>query len=129
MKEIIAIVRLSKVNTTKKALEKAGFPAFSCRKVMGRGKRAADDGFYGDSKDLSGLPLTLASEHITEAFRLIPKRVFTLILKDQDVETAVKTIIRSNSTSNPGDGKIFVLPILEAYRIRDGKEQEDSETY
>ena len=40
MKEILAIIRLVKLSETKKALAEAGFPAFTCRKVLGRGKKS-----------------------------------------------------------------------------------------
>jgi nitrogen regulatory protein PII 2 len=44
-----------------------------------------------------------------------------LIVEDKDVEKAVETVIEANQTGNPGDGRIFVLPIAEAYRVRDGE--------
>ena len=46
MKEVMAIVRLNKVNDTKEALANAGFPEFTCRKVMGRGKKAIDPNLF-----------------------------------------------------------------------------------
>jgi len=56
----------------------------------------------------------------SEAGRLIAKRFFTLIVDDADVDKAVKAVIAVNQTGNPGDGKIFVLPILETYSVRTG---------
>ena len=72
------------------------------------------------------LPLSVSSESITESSRLIPKRFFTLIVDDTEVQKVVKTIIDVNSTGNPGDGKIFVIPILESYRVRDGVQDTDT---
>jgi nitrogen regulatory protein PII 2 len=58
---------------------------------------------------------------MTEAARLIPKRFFTLIINDDEVDLAVKTIIKANQTGNPGDGRIFILPIEESYVVRTGE--------
>jgi nitrogen regulatory protein PII 2 len=67
------------------------------------------------------LPLSDVGEHLTEATRLIAKRFFTLIVDDKDVPKAVDAIITANQTGNPGDGRIFVLPISEAYTVRSGE--------
>lgn len=129
MKEVMAIVRLNKVNNTKEALADAGFPAFTCRKVMGRGKKAFDPVIVDTILKEGELPLSPIGEYVTESARLIPKRVFTIMVNDGDVTKVVDTIMDVNSTGNPGDGKIFVLPIIESIRIRDGQLQEDSESY
>ncbi|MEA5083327.1 MAG: P-II family nitrogen regulator [Lachnospiraceae bacterium] len=128
MKEVMAIVRLNRVNATKEALAEAGFPAFTCRKVMGRGKKAVNLDLV--EAVLGGeLPVSPIGEYISESSRLIPKRYFTVVVPDEDVEKAVNTIMDTNCTGNPGDGKIFVLPIVESIRIRDGQLQMDSESY
>lgn len=129
MREIMAIIRLNRVNETKDALAKAGFPAFTCRKIMGRGKKAFDPALVQTILDHGELPVSTVGEYITESSRLIPKRCFTLVVPDNDVENVVTTIMDVNSTGNPGDGKIFVLPVMEAIRIRDGQLQVDSESY
>lgn len=129
MKEIMAIVRLNKVSATKEALAEAGFPAFTCRKVMGRGKKALDPNLVSTIVEAGELPVSPVGEYLTENARLIPKRCFTLVIQDTDVSKVLDTIMEVNSTGNPGDGKIFVLPIFESVRIRDGKLQTDSESY
>jgi nitrogen regulatory protein PII 2 len=53
--------------------------------------------------------------------RLIPKRLITTILPDALVDTAVETIISVNKTGKSGDGKIFVLPVLDAIQVRTGE--------
>ncbi len=121
MKEIIAIVRQNKVNETKEALAEAGFPAFTCRRVLGRGKKLIDMTLLRDIVEAGEIPATSTGEYLSEMNRLISKRVFTVIAEDKDVGHLVDTIIESNSTGNPGDGKIFVLPIHENYRVRDGQ--------
>ena len=49
--------------------------------------------------------------------------------QDEDVDKIVESVMEVNSTGNPGDGKIFIMPVFEAYRIRDGKQQEGSDSY
>lgn len=129
MKEIMAIVRLNKVSETKDALAEAGFPAFTCLKVMGRGKKSIDPSLVTTILEAGELPVSPVGEYFTENSRLIPKRYFTLIVQDNDVSKAVDTIMEVNSTGNPGDGKIFILPIYESIRVRDGQLQADSEAY
>ena len=121
MKEVMAFIRTNKVNATKKALGDAGFPAFMCRRCMGRGKKQIDPALLKYVLDTGEIPLSNIGESFTEGARLIAKRFFTLIVEDEDVEMAVKTIIDVNQTGNPGDGKIFILPVLQTYKVRTGE--------
>lgn len=129
MKEIMCFIRANKINDTKTALADGGFPAFSCRKCLGRGKKSINsDLLQNINNELiqsvlseSDLPARPVGEAFSESTRLIAKRFFTLIVKDDEVEKAVKLIIKANQTGNPGDGKIFILPIREAYTIRSGE--------
>lgn len=129
MKEIMAVVRLNKVSETKDALADVGFPAFTCRKVMGRGKKSIDPNLVKTILDEGELPVSPLGEYFTENTRLIPKRFFTLIVPDSDVSKVIDTIMEVNSTGNPGDGKIFVIPVYESIRVRNGELQTDSESY
>ena len=129
MKEIIAIIRLNKLSQTKKALADAGFPAYTCRKVAGRGKKMMDPALYHIASEEEELSATPVGEFISSASRLVPKRLFTLVVQNEDVQSVVNTIMDANSEGNSGDGKIFVLPILESIRVRDGQLQLDSESF
>lgn len=129
MKEIIAIIRSNKTSITKKALADAGFPAYTCRKVMGRGKKAMDPSIYHLAVEEEELSASPVGEYIASVSRLIPKKFFTMMVQDEDVKVIVDTITEVNSEGNPGDGKIFVLPIIESIRVRDGENQTDSESY
>ncbi len=120
MKEIMAFIRPNKVNVTKTALAEAGFPAFSCRKCLGRGKKSIDSELLKLVMSSGEVPMDASGEALTEAVRLIPKRVFTLIVEDDKVQDAVEVFTETNQTGRPGDGKIFILPIIESYRVRDG---------
>lgn len=121
MREIMCFIRTNKVNNTKKALAESGFPAFTCRKCLGRGKKSIDPELLNAVIASGEMPMTPVGENLTEATRLISKRFFTLIVDDNDVKKAVDTIIAANQTGNPGDGKIFILPILETYSVRTGE--------
>lgn len=116
----MAIVRQNKVNATKEALAEAGVPAFTCRKVLGRGKKLIDMNLLQSIVEAGKIPTTPIGEYISETTRLISKRVFTMIVEDTEVEKVVDLIMDVNSTENPGDGKIFILPIFENYQVRNG---------
>lgn len=121
MKEVMAIVRQNKVNVTKEALADAGIPAFTCRKVLGRGKKLIDMTLLRSIVDSGEVPATAEGEYLSETNRLISKRVFTIVVDDKDVDQVVNAIMDVNSTGNPGDGKIFILPISENYQVRNGE--------
>lgn len=111
MNEILAIVRSNKVSQTKKALLEAGYPAFTCRKVFGRGKE----------------PVTYMLEDNTEkTLNIMSKRAFTLIVSEKDTEKIVDIIMNVNSTGNHGDGKIFIMPVLESYKVSTGEGHADA---
>lgn len=126
MKEVMAFIRVNKINPTKKALAEGGFPAFTCRPVLGRGKRRIDPELISLVMETGELPMNSRGEHLTEAFRWIPKRFVTLIVDDSQVSNVVDIFIKVNQTGNPGDGKIFVLPIYEAYTVRSGEHTMDA---
>jgi len=116
MKEIMAIIRPKKVEETKNALEKLGFPSLTALAVIGRGKQrgiACEVGI-----DFS--PELLAKEK-SAGMKYIPKRLISLIVCDDDVEDVLRTLIQVNQTAQIGDGKIFVCPVDTALRVRTGE--------
>ncbi|ABR49649.1 nitrogen regulatory protein P-II [Alkaliphilus metalliredigens QYMF] len=120
MKEIMAIIRMNMVNKTKKALATEGFPAFTCTKISGRGKKAMDYTIEEAFLTENNMPTSVA-ETFSEGYRLLPKRLLLVTVPDGAVEKAVTVIIHANQTGSPGDGKIFVLPVEEAIRVRTGE--------
>jgi len=116
MKEVMAIVRMNKMNQTKKALAEAGINSMTAKDVLGRGKGLVDFGvLHGAEKGYEE-----AIAHLGESQRLIPKRLLTVIVPDNQVDRVVKTVIAVNKTGKSGDGKIFVLPVTEAWQVRTG---------
>lgn len=117
MKEVIAVVRMNMMNQTKKALTEAGVDAFFAHEANGRGK-----GFVNPQVlDGAGEGYEEAASLLGEKGKLYPKRVITIVVDDDFVETVVDTIITTNKTGKPGDGKVFVLPIKNSVRVRTGE--------
>lgn len=126
MKEIIAIVRMNKVGVTKKALIEVGAAGFTASKVMGRGKLVEDKSIIAERRKTL-LALAQKNDQVTEKMvtefldgtRLFPRRLFNILAHDDDVPKFIAAIIKANQTEyKVGDGKIFVLPTLDAVRVR-----------
>ena len=123
MKEIMAIIRMNKVNITKKALADNGVCGLHAMKVMGRGKIHVDLSVLDDlgvHEEIVGI----VADGLAKGSRLIPKRLLTILAPDEDIEKIVQTIIKVNQEGNKGDGKIFILPVLDAARVRTGERGE-----
>ncbi|MEW5953933.1 MAG: P-II family nitrogen regulator [Bacillota bacterium] len=125
MKEIIAIVRMNKVNLTKKALADNGVCGLHAMKVMGRGKIHVDLSVLdqlGAREEIAGL----VQDGLARGSRLIPKRLLTILAPDDDVAGIVSAIIKVNQEGNKGDGRIFISPVLDAARVRTGERGEEA---
>jgi nitrogen regulatory protein PII 2 len=106
------------VNATKQALIEAGIPAFTVRKVLGRGKGSVDFRvLHGAEEGRSEAVARLKDD----GPMLVPKRMMSIVAPDETVPKVVETIIGANKTGRAGDGKIFILPITEVVRIRTGE--------
>jgi nitrogen regulatory protein PII 2 len=114
VKEVMAIVRMNMMNKTKNALLKAGISSLNANECLGRGK------------GLVNLPVLNGAEkryeemmnELGNAGRLVPKRILRVVVPNKLVKTVVDAIISVNKTGRSGDGKIFVLPIAEAWQVR-----------
>ncbi|MHB8068106.1 MAG: P-II family nitrogen regulator [Desulfobaccales bacterium] len=117
MKEIMAIVRINMMNKTKKALADAGITSVTARDALGRGKGLVDLTLLeGAEKGYEEAVAQLGSSQ-----RLIPKRVFFVVVPDKLVPKTVKTIMQVNHTGKSGDGKVFVTPVADSIRVRTGE--------
>jgi nitrogen regulatory protein PII 1 len=110
---IRSIVRPEKVDDVLAALMEAGFPGVTKMSVVGRGKQRG-----------------IKIGEIT--YDEIPKELLLTIVKDQDKDFAIRTVIKAARTGDKGafgDGKIFISRVEEAYTISSGiKETADGET-
>ena len=117
MKEVMAIIRMNRINQTKKGLTEAGISSMHARECLGRGKGLVSiDLLKGAEQGYEEAIALLGSSQ-----RLIPKRMISIIVPDKLVEKTVATIIAINKTGKSGDGKIFVLPVSDTVRIRTGE--------
>ncbi|MBG0789689.1 MAG: P-II family nitrogen regulator [Desulfovibrionaceae bacterium] len=114
MKEVIAVVRMDMMNRTKTALTEAGVDAFFAHEAQGRGKGFVNAALVEGAE--SGYEE--AAEVLGEKGKLYPKRMVTVVVADAQVEDVVEAIMDVNRTGKPGDGKIFVLPVGDAVRVR-----------
>ncbi len=123
MKEIIAIIRPKKIVPTKEALDKLGVPSVTATSVLGRGKQRgiAAELDIDISPDVLDQGLMAGMKYM----EYIPKRLLSIIIRNEDVDTIVETIIKVNQTGEIGDGRIFICPIDNAIRVRTD-EQGDS---
>jgi nitrogen regulatory protein PII 2 len=117
MKEIMAIVRINMMNQTKKALAEVGISSITARDALGRGKGLVDLSLLEGAE--KGYEEAVAQ--LGQSQRLIPKRIFFVVVPDRLVSKTVKTILAVNRTGKSGDGKIFVIPVADSVRVRTGE--------
>ena len=117
MKEIMAVIRMQKINQTKRALSDAGISSITVKDCLGRGKGLVDFSVLKGAE----LGYEEAISQLGDNQRLIPKRLIKVVVPDKLVKKTVTTIIKINKTGKSGDGKIFVMPVFDAIRIRTGE--------
>ena len=107
MKMIVAYVRHEAFEPIRQDLLDAGFPSLSISEVKGSGRQK------GITEHYRGAEL---------AIHLRPKLKIECVVDDGAKQLVVETILRHARTGAVGDGKIFVLPVEEAIRIRTGED-------
>ncbi len=106
MKIIVAIVRPSKVEEIKDALSGLKVSGMTISEVRGHGRQKGHTAIYrGKEYSVS----------------LLPKMKVEIVLPDELVEETIETIIQTARTGEIGDGRVFVLPVEQAYNIRTGE--------
>lgn len=116
MKEIMAILRPKQVEPTKRALVAAGLPALTGQFVTGRGKQLGLAAEVDCQVRAQQCPAD--GPH---RMPYVPKRLLTLLVADDEVDTVIRTIMAMNRTGRIGDGRIFVCPLDDAIRVRTGE--------
>ena len=106
MKMIVAYVRHEAFEPIRQDLLEAGFPSITITEVKGSGRQKGITEHYRGSEI---------------AIHLRPKLKIECVVDDADKGIIVETILRHARTGSVGDGKIFVLPVEEAIRIRTGE--------
>lgn len=105
MKKIEAVIRRTKFDDVKEALLNADIEWFSYYDVRGIGKTREGRIYRGVVYDTSSIERILIS----------------IVVRDKNVEKTVNAIMQSAHTGEIGDGRIFIIPVEDAIRIRTGE--------
>ena len=103
MKKIEAIIKPFKLEDVKEALSGAGVEGMTVSEVKGFGRQKGHTEIYR------------GSEYTVD---FLPKLKLEIVVSDSVVEVAVNAILKAAKTGKIGDGKIFVIPVEQAVRIR-----------
>ncbi len=103
VKKIEAVIKPFKLEEVKEALTEIGIEGLTVSEVKGFGRQKGHTEIYR------------GSEYTVD---FLPKVKVEVVLADTLVEKAIETIVKAAKTGKIGDGKIFVLPVEDAVRIR-----------
>jgi nitrogen regulatory protein PII len=107
MKLLKAIIRPNKVDDVKDALAKLNISGMTVTEVRGHGKQKGHTAIYrGKEYNVS----------------LLPKMQIEVVVTNNIAEEAIRSIVEAARTGEIGDGRVFVLPVEAAYRIRTGEQ-------
>jgi nitrogen regulatory protein P-II 1 len=111
MKKIEAYIRHESFEPIRMELLSLGFPSLSISEVKGSGRQ-------------KGITERYRGAELTNWLR--PKVKLECVVASQDVQAVVDAILKHARTGQIGDGKVFVMPVEEAYRIRTGESGEET---
>ena len=111
MKKIEAVIKPFKLEEVKDALSEVGIEGMTVSEVKGFGRQKGHTEIYR------------GSEYTVD---FLPKIKVELVVPDSRVEAAVAAIVKSAKTGKIGDGKVFVMPVEEAIRIRTDEKGEQA---
>jgi nitrogen regulatory protein P-II 1 len=111
MKKIEAIIKPFKLDEVRDRLSEIGIQGMTVTEVKGFGRQKGHTELYR------------GAEYVVD---FLPKIKIEIVAPDQMADTIVETIVSSAKTGRIGDGKIFVLPIEDAVRIRTGERGEEA---
>src|SRR2546425_3506956 len=108
MKLIKSIIRPNKVDEVKDALAKLNIAGMTVTEVRGHGKQKGHTAIYrGKEYNVS----------------LLPKMEIEVVVSDEIANEAIKAIIQAARTGEIGDGRVFVMPVSQSYKIRTGEQE------
>ena len=111
MKKIEAVIKPFKLDEVKEALQEIGLKGMTVTEVKGFGRQKGHTELYR------------GAEYVVD---FLPTVKIELVVEDSLVERAVEAIQQAARTDRIGDGKIFVIPVEEAIRIRTGERGGDA---
>ncbi len=109
MKKVEAIIKPFKLEEVKEALAGVGIQGLTVSEVKGFGRQKGHKELYR------------GAEYVVE---FLPKVKLEIVVPDDKLERVVEAILKAASTGRIGDGKIFILPVEDAIRIRTGESGE-----
>ena len=106
MKLIKSIIRPNKVDEVKDALGRLNIAGMTVSEVRGHGRQKGHTAIYrGKEYNVS----------------LLPKMEIEVVVQDEIADEAIKAIIQAARTGEIGDGRVFVMPVSQSYKIRTGE--------
>ncbi len=111
MKRVECIIKPFRLEEVKEALGDMGVPGITLSEVRGFGRQKGHTELYR------------GAEYVVE---FVPKIRLEMVIPDHLVESVVEAVMRNAKTGKIGDGKVFVHPVDDAFRIRTGERGEDS---
>jgi nitrogen regulatory protein PII len=115
MNLVLAIIQPSKLEAVKDALVKLGIQGMTVTGSKGFGRQKGRPLAFLGLYDMEGKPFTVD---------FLPKVRLEIVVNDDMTDAVVDAIVSTAKTGNIGDGKVFVLPVIRAVRIRTGEENE-----
>ena len=111
LKKIEAIIKPFKLDDVKEALNEIGVQGMTTSEVKGYGRQKGHKEIYR------------GAEYVVD---FIPKIRIEIVVDSELADQVVETIIQASNTGKIGDGKIFVIPVEEAVRVRTGERGKDA---
>ncbi|MEH2247623.1 P-II family nitrogen regulator [Nostoc sp.] len=115
MNLILAMIQPSKLDPVKEALVKLGIQGMTVTGAKGFGRQKGQPLAFLGLLNMENKPFTID---------FVPKVRIELVVNDNMVDMVVDTIVATAKTGTIGDGKLFVIPVSRAVRIRTGEENE-----
>ncbi len=111
MKKIEAIIKPFKLDDVKEALSEIGIYGMTVTEVNGYGRQKGHKEIYR------------GAEYVVD---FVPKIKLEIVVTDDRLDESVDTIRSAANSGKIGDGKIFVLPVEQAIRVRTGENGDDA---
>ena len=111
MKLVIAVIKPFKLDEVREALSSIGVQGITATEVKGFGRQKGHTELYR------------GAEYVVD---FLPKIKLEIAVSDSFVDNTIETILKTASTGKIGDGKIFVLDLQEAIRVRTGEKGEEA---
>ena len=111
MKLIQAIIKPFKLDDVREALTEIGVTGMTATEVKGFGRQKGHTELYR------------GAEYVVD---FLPKVKLEIVVKEEDLDSAIEAIQKAAHTGKIGDGKIFVMPVEQSIRIRTGESGRDA---